>query len=158
MRHKTTNDFIPKVMYERALWSRNSFISNPKKSQIDDECLIWCFCSEDNLWYSINGNYSSKSPNEKRRYEEEWHKSVENGAYQYYKSILYQSKIRKEVLIRDNYTCQICSKHADSKLHIHHILKIKEDGNDCIDNLITLCPTCHKKADSKANYNPEWIF
>lgn len=153
---KTTSDFLPKVMAERALWARMAFIDNPIESQYDDDCLVWCFCSEDNLWYSINGNYSGKSPNDKRKLEEEWHKSVEDGAEMYYQQVLYQSKIRKQVLERDKYTCQMCSKKGDSKLHVHHILKKKENGTDCLDNLITLCPVCHNGADSKKYYNPEW--
>jgi len=37
-----------------------------------------------------------------------------------------------------------------------NILKKKEGGGDEIDNLITLCPLCHSKADSKKYYNPKW--
>jgi len=77
-------------------------------------------------------------------------------AKEYYSMVLYQSKIRKKVLERDNYTCQICGKKGDSKLHIHHICKRKNDGSDCLDNLITVCPSCHPRAD-RTEYNPRWI-
>ena len=61
---------LPKPMFERALWARNEFINNPKNSEIDEESLIWCFNEEDNLWYSILGNYSSLSPENKRLKQE----------------------------------------------------------------------------------------
>lgn len=153
---------LPKSMAERTLWARQEFIKNPKNSQIDDECLIWCVNEEDNLWYSILGNYSGSSPEEKRlkeyerqkKYEEKEKTAIEIGE-NYYKNFLYQSEIRKKIFERDSWTCQLCGKIGDSKFHIHHVLKKIEGGEDFLDNLITCCPSCHKKADS-SKYNPNW--
>lgn len=150
-----TSDFLPKIMHERAIWARKEFIKNPKKSQTDEDALVWCFCKEDNLWYSIDGNYSRKSPEEKRTYQEDWQKSVEVASKDYYNQVYYYSKIRQQVLDRDEYTCQRCGKISTSSFHIHHILKRKEGGSDCLDNLITVCPPCHKIVDTK-EYNPSW--
>lgn len=149
-------------MAERALWARNEFIKNPANSQVDDDTLVWCFNSEDQLWYSIAGNYSQYSPEDKRikeankniEYENRMQTSEEM-AEQYYQSILYQSKIREIVFKRDKNRCQICGKKGNSKFHIHHILKRRHGGGDFIDNLLTVCPGCHKDADIK-NYNPNW--
>ena len=142
-------------MFERALWARKEFIENPDGSQYDDNALIWCFNKEDGLWYSLLGNYSHSSPLEKRKYKEEYEKNIETASQEIYQSVFYQGKIRLEILKRDKYTCQICGKKGDSKLHIHHILKKLESGGDFPDNLITLCPSCHKSADNKL-YNPDW--
>lgn len=149
-------------MHERALWARNKFIESPKESQVDDELLVWCFNYEDNLWYSTSGNYSSYSPEEKRIKEdvrlkqlESYQKSGIQIAMEYYQQVLYQSHIRKLVLERDKYTCQKCGAEAPSKFHIHHIEKREEGGTDHLDNLITVCPKCHPKVDSK-EYNPPW--
>ena len=144
------------VNISRALWAREEFIRNPSNSQIDDDMLVWCFNQDDGLWYSIAGNFSCKSPEEKRAYEEEWHKSANAAAFEYYSTVLYQSNIRAQVLERDNHTCQLCFKKGETRLHIHHILKRKEGGSGCLDNLITVCPSCHKSADSKLMYNPIW--
>lgn len=146
---------IPKVMAERALWSRKEFLTNPLNSQIDDNCLIWCLNKQDGLWYSILGNYSHSSPEERRKYKIEYEKDAEKRAKEIYEEVYYRGKIRLEVLARDKNTCQICYKQADSRLHIHHILKRIEGGGDYPDNLLTVCGSCHKKVDTKL-YNPEW--
>ena len=55
--------------------------------------------------------------------------------------------VRQYVLKRDNYTCQCCGAHATKtkqvKLHVHH-LESRKTGGNAPNNLITLCPTCHK--------------
>ncbi len=147
---------------ERAEWARKEFLKNPQNSQVDDELLVWCFNDRDGLWYSIAGNYSQSSPEEKRKKQfeiqqrrYELSKKYEEEAIKREKEIEYWSKIRQKILERDNYTCQICKKKAKTKLHIHHILKKREGGEDYYDNLITVCPPCHRKAD-KELYNPTW--
>lgn len=153
---------LPKSMSERALWARKCFIDNPEESEIDDALLVWCLNIEDGLWYSIAGNYSQFSPKEKRIKENQKQTEYENRmktaqelAVNYYSQILYQSKIREAVILRDNNTCQKCLMRADSRFHIHHIHKRIEGGTDHLDNLIMLCPKCHKKVDT-SEYNPVW--
>lgn len=43
----------------------------------------------------------------------------------------------------DNNTCQECG--ATSSLIVHHIVADKENWDNSIDNLITLCRSCHNK-------------
>jgi len=59
---------------------------------------------------------------------------------------------KQQILERDNYECQNpnCKKLHD-KLHIHHIDYDKK--NNGLDNLITLCHSCHAKTNSKKNRN-----
>lgn len=52
---------------------------------------------------------------------------------------------RSFVLQRDNNECQICKNKE--KLHIHHIKKRVDGGNHNSDNLITLCPSCHRHVE-----------
>ena len=55
---------------------------------------------------------------------------------------------KQQVLKRDNYTCQCPDcKHKTNTLHIHHIDYDKQ--NNSLDNLITLCNSCHTKTNSK---------
>lgn len=49
--------------------------------------------------------------------------------------------IRKHILERDNHTCQICGEHK--YLGIHH--KDEDKRNSSLDNLVTLCASCHSK-------------
>ena len=56
--------------------------------------------------------------------------------------------IKRQVLERDNYTCQICG--SKDNLHIHHrdgksYVKVHRDANNNPENLITLCATCHSR-------------
>ena len=63
---------------------------------------------------------------------------------------------------RDNYTCQICKRRtyvsdADTKraidtkhhsmwtgMHVHHKRPLSAGGDNSLDNLITLCESCHE--------------
>lgn len=57
---------------------------------------------------------------------------------------------------RDNFSCQICGKHGNRdgvKIEVHHIKPYRKFNNDFekanqLSNLITLCNSCHKKAES----------
>ena len=61
--------------------------------------------------------------------------------------------IRRSVLDRDQRKCQSCGKiREDSHLHIHHKKPLRsfqtvKDANR-LDNLITLCPRCHQRAEN----------
>jgi len=63
-------------------------------------------------------------------------------------------KVRKQALRRDNRQCQHCrleqGKYTPAK-HVHHIIPITKDETKWydIDNLISLCPPCHKVADGE---------
>lgn len=55
------------------------------------------------------------------------------------------------VLDRDSYTCQNCKgKTKDSRLEVHHIVFRSNGGSDELENLMTLCKTCHDKVHSGA--------
>ena len=80
------------------------------------------------------------------------------------RSSLEYAKKRKEVFMRDWYTCQECDDEAGGNLEMHHKkpfsiifkenkLKTFEEALLCnelwnIDNCITLCKDCHKGTDS----------
>jgi len=63
---------------------------------------------------------------------------------------------RKEIRERDNYTCQQCGKterEIGKALDVHHIKPYRlfdnyGDANKS-ENLISLCPSCHHKADAE---------
>lgn len=57
---------------------------------------------------------------------------------------------RKEARERDNNTCQVCGFEPDGRnLDVHHIQPIKTfdepEAANTLDNLITLCRSCHRK-------------
>lgn len=50
----------------------------------------------------------------------------------------------KKKLIDKKGACEICGFSFKPVLQIHHILPISQCGNNDIDNIICVCPTCHK--------------
>lgn len=58
--------------------------------------------------------------------------------------------LRTDIIIRDNFTCQMCKQHFRynlSALTVHHIIPRKDNGSDDPRNLITLCKHCHDIAE-----------
>lgn len=57
-------------------------------------------------------------------------------------------ELRLVVLQRDNYTCQRCKKQPKIS-DVHHIIPLGESdgGTNDLDNLISLCPKCHKEVE-----------
>jgi len=65
------------------------------------------------------------------------------------------SKLKKQIRERDNFTCQECGwteKKLGYKLRIHHIDYNKKNNNS--NNLISLCKTCHLKTNFERQ---DWI-
>lgn len=54
--------------------------------------------------------------------------------------------LRKAILIRDKYICQLCKNSGN---HVHHIIPYKDVKIHNADNLITLCATCHRLTFSR---------
>lgn len=55
------------------------------------------------------------------------------------------ANVREYVLYRDGHTCRHCKgKSKDPILEVHHIVS-RQIGGDRLDNLATLCKTCHDK-------------
>lgn len=56
---------------------------------------------------------------------------------------------RDQVFERDNYTCQICNESPEDErlLEVHHIVPLSEGGSDNLENLVTVCPNCHRKLE-----------
>ncbi|MBC8229942.1 HNH endonuclease [bacterium] len=63
---------------------------------------------------------------------------------EYQQSNRLDENLRIACLIRDNFTCQKCSK-KNTQLEAHHIVWVSKSGKDSIYNLITLCESCHDK-------------
>ena len=52
--------------------------------------------------------------------------------------------LRIACLMRDEYTCQHCNTQR-IHLQAHHIVFREQGGKDTLNNLLTLCETCHKR-------------
>jgi len=65
------------------------------------------------------------------------------------------NKIRLLIYNRDNFTCKKCGislkdcrKKYNQALHIHHKVPFLISFDNSLDNLITLCPKCHKEEEN----------
>ncbi len=58
---------------------------------------------------------------------------------------LMTKELRRSIMERDNYTCQICGKYMPDEvgLHIDHIIPIKKGGKSVESNLQVLCDKCN---------------
>ena len=72
----------------------------------------------------------------------------------------YQDPVfRREILRRDNYTCQMCDKKK-KKLQVHHIKPwakatyLRFDRNNCI----TLCSSCHYSIRGKEHHYEKLFY
>ena len=60
-------------------------------------------------------------------------------------------ELRKEIMIRDNYTCQQCGKYMPDEvgLHIDHITPVSKGGKTIRSNLQVLCSKCNGRKSNK---------
>lgn len=60
-------------------------------------------------------------------------------------------ELRKEIMERDDYTCQKCGKHMPDEvgLHIDHIVPVSKGGKSVPSNLQVLCDKCNASKGSR---------
>lgn len=59
---------------------------------------------------------------------------------------------RDAVLLRDQFTCQVCSKVSD-ELEVDHIIPRARGGSDDMTNLRAICVPCHKVKTAREGGN-----
>jgi len=72
-----------------------------------------------------------------------------------YNRIPYQTRVlsRKNILIRDHYTCQFCAETlAAAQLTLDHVLPRSQGGKSTWENLVACCYQCN---NSKGDRTPE---
>ena len=133
--------------HERVVFARNSAIADPSRIVVSDDFVPWVYDTDTGVWVSFDGEWSSNGP----RHREEHVKQIAEDIRQNE----VWSRIREQVLERDNHSCVLCGKTKPSRLHVHHILKRKDGGTHHADNLLTVCPACHARADRDL-YDMDW--
>lgn len=68
--------------------------------------------------------------------------------WQYQKSNRLDENIRKAAILRDGSKCMECGR-ANCRLEVHHIKPRRRNGSNTLDNLITLCESCHQKTEGQ---------
>lgn len=124
---------LPKNTFQKGIipWSKGlTKNDHPSLMKISENRL-----GEHNLQYGRTGIKSPVWKGGKTRHGQETSKN---------------SSWRRKVLIRDNYTCQVCGATREGGLNVHHI---KEFCNYPelryeVSNGQTLCRPCHEKTDN----------
>ena len=62
-------------------------------------------------------------------------------------------RLVKKVLERDQWRCQKCGSLEN--LQIHHKVKRSQQGNDALQNLVTLCAYCHLSEHGQLGFEPK---
>ena len=62
---------------------------------------------------------------------------------------------RERVLVRDKHQCRFCGMTEDEhrevnnrSLDVHHIIPRDDSGEDCLENLVALCRSCHRTLEA----------
>lgn len=60
-------------------------------------------------------------------------------------------ELKRQVKIRDNYTCQCCGKYMPDEvgLHIDHIVPVSRGGKSILSNLQVLCDRCNLRKGNR---------
>ena len=53
-------------------------------------------------------------------------------------------QVRRAVLERDEYQCQLCGTTGDNRLQLHHVVFRSHGGRHDAENLVTVCARCHE--------------
>jgi len=59
-------------------------------------------------------------------------------------------RLMKRVLERDGWRCHKCGSLEN--LQVHHKIRRSQQGNDSLENLVTLCAYCHLKEHGQLSY------
>ena len=98
----------------------------------------------DKIYYQKNK--ARKNAQSKKWAEEHYQKSLE--IWRKSKNKRRFGGLRDTVLKRDNYQCVICHNTKSKSIIVHHIDETenrkKMNANNTIENLITLCRSCHR--------------
>lgn len=66
------------------------------------------------------------------------------------------SRTVSKILYRANCSCSICGWN-ESSCDIHHIIPKSKGGTNDADNLIIVCPNCHRVIHTTNKYNKEYL-
>ena len=64
-------------------------------------------------------------------------------------------RLMKKVLERDGWRCQKCGSLEN--LQVHHKIRRSQQGNDALENLVTLCAYCHMEEHGQLCYEGKAI-
>ncbi len=70
------------------------------------------------------------------------------------------AQLKQEAIQKAEHKCKICGFQGttdSSILEIHHIRSLGKGGDNTLDNIIVLCPNCHKQVHDRMENESEFI-
>ena len=65
---------------------------------------------------------------------------------------------KRNVMIRDNFTCVYCGKDQKRELNIDHVHPSSRGGKNSFDNTVTSCKKCNERKDDKTLYEANMFY
>lgn len=65
---------------------------------------------------------------------------------------------KRNVMIRDNFTCVYCSAKVKTNLNIDHVHPSSKGGKNSFDNTVTSCKKCNERKDDKTLQEANMFF
>jgi len=148
------NKNVTKTRSDKGVYKKNLIITcaycgnnfDRKSKKLNKYCSDACRKCVASAKISGENNYFYKNGNSE-------HKRSHRGAF--------WNLVRIEVYKRDNYTCQECGVHCISRkeadkiktyssvIQCHHVIPYHKGGTNSLDNLLTLCLSCHLKVEQR---------
>lgn len=157
-----------KNIFEDYIYRKTKYCSNAcKHKHISDKGKVTRICKQcGNTYLVIKSQVILRGSNFCSRECQGLYKSIKitgqnnpnyiHGKGDKYSNDPHWGRIRRQVLKRDNYVCQICNNPHTHKnrLHIHHVVPLRHllpnyTVANHKSNLITLCRSCHGKIEAQ---------
>lgn len=121
---------------EQTRYEQHNYVKQAYKTTVDDNSL---FLS----WHELRNRHERLARIGFEATLKEYHSKNQRR--------LMSPELRRMIMERDNYTCQICGKYMPDEvgLHIDHIIPVAAGGKSAASNLQVLCSKCNGRKGAR---------
>lgn len=121
---------------EQTRYTQTNYVKQAYKTTVDDDAMFFD-------WYELRNRHERLARIGFQATLREYHSKNQRK--------LMSPELRRMIMRRDNYTCQICGKYMPDEvgLHIDHIVPIAAGGKSVPSNLQVLCSKCNGRKGAR---------
>lgn len=121
---------------EQTRYTQTNYVKQAYKTTVDDDAMFFD-------WYELRDRHERLARIGFQATLREYHSENQRK--------LMSPELRRMIMRRDNYTCQICGKYMPDEvgLHIDHIVPIAAGGKSVPSNLQVLCSKCNGRKGAR---------